>query len=151
MTSPWVDPTPQDDSITGMGLLITTTVGCWVLVALAFPSDLTTRAIFVVLAALLLWTVLGGILRRRESLHPPRQLSPQAPPPELSWNEWLLAAQQSVGWRHRTQKDARRWWAGQPCGPSPARRARRTILTPARAPELSGYRARPDAAGPRAA
>src|SRR5690242_408518 len=93
-------PLPEDELITGMGLLVTTTVGCLVLLSLVFQWSYLMPAGGVVLAGLIVGTSVGAICRRQEArVRPARKLSSQTPPRELAWNAWLDAAQRQADWR----------------------------------------------------
>jgi hypothetical protein len=144
-------PIPEDDFVTGLGLVVTTAVGCLMLLSLVFQPGHLMPAVGVVLAGLIVGTIVGEIRRRRESVRRTSKPLPQAPPLELTWNEWLVAAPLGVAWGNRASQNGLRWSTGQPRRTSPTRSARRTTFAPARASKASGHWAGPTAAGQRVA
>jgi hypothetical protein len=177
--SPRERPIPEDDFIAGMGLVVTTAVGCLMLVPLVFQSSNFGRAVGVAIAGLVVGTIIAEIRRRRGSVRGTSQLLPQVHPTELTWNEWPVGVSPVAGGGNRATDTGRRWstavaqsfspslpwsppaWAssysspprrpaiGQPRGTSLTRSPRRTILVPAWASEPSSYSAGPAAADQR--
>ena len=151
MVSPRERPIPEDDFVTGLGLVITTMVGCLVLLSLVFPRSYLMPAAELVLAGLIVGTIVGELRRRRERVRRTSKPLPQAPPLELTWNEWLVAASAGQGWGKRAPEDGRRCSTGQRVRTLPARSGRRATATPARAWEPSGCWPEPPTAGQRVA